>query len=106
FLEDGTEVYNVLDRNLAVGARKGKRLPKQVLGFDANDGAGYWWANSLNTFTGNIAAECGQYGFRYEASAGSTQKLVFPVQQPDGTKLPVDIRTLPFVRFDDNEVHS
>src|SRR5262249_20677131 len=31
FLEDGTEVYNVLDRNLAVGARPTKRLPKQVL---------------------------------------------------------------------------
>ncbi|MBI1831320.1 MAG: hypothetical protein HYR84_07720, partial [Planctomycetes bacterium] len=27
-------------------------------------------------------------------------------QQPDGSKKTVDIRTLPFVRFDDNEVHS
>jgi hypothetical protein len=106
FLEDGTEVYNVLDRNLAVGAKKAKRLPKQVLGFDGNEGAGYWWANSLNTFTRNVATECGNYGFRYEATAGSTQKLVFPVQQPDGSRQPVDIRTLPFVRFDDNEVHS
>src|SRR5262245_7742145 len=34
FLEDGTEVYNVLDRNLAVGARKTKALPQQVLPFD------------------------------------------------------------------------
>ncbi len=40
FLEDGTEVYNVLDRNLAVGAVKGKKLPKQVLPFDGNEGAG------------------------------------------------------------------
>jgi hypothetical protein len=30
FLEDGTEVYNVLDRNLAVGARAAKPLPKQI----------------------------------------------------------------------------
>src|SRR5205814_10591271 len=45
FMEDGTEVYNVLDRNLAVGARHAKRLPKQMLGFDANNGAGLWWAN-------------------------------------------------------------
>lgn len=106
FLEDGTEVYNVLDRNLAVNAKRGKRLPKQVLGFDANDGAGYWWANSLNTFTRNVAAECGNYGFRFEATSGSSQKLVFKVQQPDGSKKPIDIRTLPFVRFDDNEAHS
>ncbi|MBI1832394.1 MAG: G8 domain-containing protein, partial [Planctomycetes bacterium] len=57
FLEDGTEVFNVLDRNLAVGAQRTKRLPKQVLPFDANDGAGFWWANSMNTFTRNVAAE-------------------------------------------------
>jgi RNA polymerase sigma factor (sigma-70 family) len=106
FLEDGTEVYNVIDRNLAVAARRAKRLPKQVLPFDANDGAGFWWANSLNTFTRNVAAECGQYGFRYEATPTSALKLTFPVQQPDGSKQVVDIRTLPFVRFDDNEVHS
>ena len=33
-------------------------------------------------------------------------KLTFKVQQPDGSKKMVDIRTLPFVRFEDNEVHS
>lgn len=106
FFEDGTEVYNVLDRNLAVGARRTKRLPKQILGFDANNGAGYWWANSLNTFTGNVATDNGEYGFRYEASSSKSSPLAFPVQQPDGTTKRVDIRTLPFVRFDDNESHS
>jgi hypothetical protein len=106
FLEDGTEVYNVLDRNLAVGARRGKRLPKQVLAFDPNNGAGFWWANSLNTFTRNVAADNGEYGFRFEATASRSFPLVLPVQQPDGTRKQVDIRTLPFVRFDDNETHS
>jgi hypothetical protein len=106
FLEDGTEVYNVLDRNLAVGARRGKPLPKQILPFDANNGAGYWWANSLNTFTRNIAVDNGEYGFRYEATPSSALQLVFPIQQPDGSKKRVDIRTLPFVRFDGNESHS
>jgi hypothetical protein len=106
FMEDGTEVFNVLDHNLAVGARRGKRLPEQVLPFDQNDGAGFWWANSLNTFTRNVAADNGQYGFRYEATPSSALKLVFRVQQPDGEFSKVDIRTLPFVRFEDNEVHS
>lgn len=106
FLEDGTEVYNVLDRNLAVGARHGKRLPKQVLPFDANEGAGFWWANSHNTFTRNVATDNGEYGFRYEATASKSFPLVFAVQQPDGSKKRVDIRTLPFVRFEDNEVHA
>jgi hypothetical protein len=102
FLEDGTEVYNFLDHNLAVGARPAKPLPRQVLAFDHNDGAGFWWANSLNTFTHNIATENGLYGFRYEAM----ERLVLPIQQPDGRRKEVDIRTLPFVRFDDNEAHS
>jgi hypothetical protein len=106
FLEDGTEVYNVLDRNLAIGAEAGKKLPKQILPFDQNEGAGFWWTCSLNTFTRNVAAECDRYGFRYEATQTSALKLDFHIRQPDGTRKKVDVRTLPFVRFDDNEVHS
>jgi hypothetical protein len=106
FLEDGSEVYNVFDRNLAVQAFRGAPLPKQILPFDKNEGAGFWWANSLNTFTRNVAVECDQYGFRLEATPGKDVNLTLPVRQPDGSKKAVDIRTLPFVRFEDNEVHS
>lgn len=106
FLEDGTETYNVLDQNLAVGATRGKRLPKQVLPFDGNEGAGFWWTCSLNTFTRNVATECGNYGFRYEATPSSSLKLMFPIRQPDGSRKDLDPRTLPFVKFEDNEVHS
>ena len=78
-----------------------------MLPFDDNDGAGFWWANSLNTFTRNVAAESDHYGFRFEATPTQpTSSSIFRVQQPDGSKKPVDIRTLPFVRFDDNEAHS
>jgi hypothetical protein len=106
FLEDGTEVFNVLDHNLAVGARRGKALPKQMLPFDQNEGAGFWWANSLNTFTRNVATDNDLYGFRYEATPTSRLKLTFDIQQPDGKFKKLDIRTLPFVRFDSNEAHS
>ena len=58
FLEDGTEVYNVLDRNLAVQAFTGKPLPKQVLPFDQNDGAGFWWANSSRNTACGIRCTC------------------------------------------------
>ena len=68
YLEDGSETYNVLDRNLAVQAFAGKPLPDQFLPFDHNDGAGFWWANSLNSFTRNVAVECDRYGFRYESA--------------------------------------
>ncbi len=106
FLEDGTEVYNVIDRNLAIGAKRGKPLPKQALPFDQNEGAGFWWTCSLNSFTRNVAAECGNYGFRYEATPSSRLKLNFAIRQPDGSKKMTDPRTLPFIRFEDNEVHS
>ncbi len=105
FFEDGTEVHNVLDRNLAVQAFKGKLLPKQILPFDANDGAGFWWSNSLNTFTNNVSCENDRYGFRFEATQSSAMKMTIPVLQADGRKRPVDIRTLPFVRFENNEAH-
>jgi hypothetical protein len=106
FLEDGTEVFNVLDRNLAVQALRGKALPKQVLPFDANEGAGFWWANSLNTFTRNVTCENGEYGYRFEATPSSSFDIASPeVMQPDGSIRKTDIRTLPFVRFEGNEAH-
>jgi hypothetical protein len=105
FLEDGTEVYNVLDRNLAVQAYSHQRQVGQALPFDANLGAGFWWANSLNTFTRNVACE-NNYGFFFEARTLLGTKLTLPVLQPDGKTKLVDIRTLPFVRFQDNETHT
>src|SRR5262249_39736495 len=105
FLEDGTEVFNVFDRNLAVQARGGNALPGQVIPFDHNDGAGFWWANSLNTFTRNVSCECDEYGYRFDAAKTEAFDPVLPIPQPDGSRRQVDIRTLPFVRFEDNESH-
>ncbi len=106
FLEDGTEVDNFLDGNLAVQARRGAPLPQQALGFDRNEGAGFWWANSQNAFVRNVAVECDQYGFRYEAPAVAGFDPSMTVRHFDGTRRKVDIRTLPFVRFEDNEAHA
>jgi hypothetical protein len=105
FLEDGTETFNVLDRNLAVHAYIGRPLPNQVLPFDKNDGSGFWWANSLNTFTRNVAAECDEYGYFFQAPRTPKFDPVLSVLQADGSRKKVDVRTLPFVRFEDNEAH-
>ena len=67
FLEDGSEVENILDHNLAVQALEGKPLSAQVFPLDHNDGAGFWWANSHNAFTRNVAVECDGYGYRFDA---------------------------------------
>jgi hypothetical protein len=122
FLEDGTEVDNVFDRNLAVQAFIGKPLPSQNLPYDANGGAGFWWANSRNTFVRNVAVECDRYGYKFEATPVNTATLglnvllnddtpetfdlKLPIRMPDGSRSDVDIRRLPFVRFEDNEAHA
>jgi len=106
FLEDATEQYNVLDRNLAVQAYRGKRLPKQVLPFDPNDGAGFWWANGRNTFTRNVACENDEYGYRFEIAKPSNFNPTLNIRTPDGGRTAVDVRTIPFLRFEDNESHS
>ncbi|MFT4551058.1 MAG: hypothetical protein ACI9UA_002842 [Pseudoalteromonas tetraodonis] len=106
FLEDGTEVYNVLDRNLGVQARDGKRLPEQALPFDPNDGGAFWWANGRNTFTRNTACENFRYGFRYDSQKRSNFDSTLNIRQPDGEAVATDIRTLPIYRFEDNESHT
>lgn len=106
FLEDGTEQYNILDRNLAVLCRKGRPIKDQALSFDANEGAGFWWANGRNTLTRNVACQNFRYGYRFEIAKVHGKAPVFDVLQPDGSKQAVDVRTIPFLRFEDNESHS
>ncbi len=106
FLEDGTEQYNILDRNLAVQAYRARPLPKQVLNFDPNDGAGFWWANGRNTLTRNVSCENDEYGFRFDIQKRSNFEPLLALRLPDGTTEQRDVRTVPFLRFEDNESHS
>jgi hypothetical protein len=106
FLEDGTEVYNLLDHNLGVQAYAGKRLSEQVLPFDDNEGAAFWWANGRNTLVRNVGCENDQYGFRYDMQHTSQFDSHLPILQADGSKKSLDVRTIPIWRFDDNEAHT
>jgi G8 domain/Glycosyl transferases group 1 len=106
FLEDGTEVYNVLDRNLGIRAYAGTRLTNQALFYDANDGAAFWWANGRNTLVRNVTCENDRYGYRYESRTGARFDSHLPIRQPDGSRSVVDIRTLPIYRFQHNESHT
>jgi hypothetical protein len=106
FLEDGTEQYNILDRNLAVQAYRGRPLPKQVLSFDPNDGAGFWWANGRNSFTRNVSCENDEYGYRFDIEKRSNFDPVLELRTDAGSAERRDVRTLPFLRFEDNESHS
>ena len=106
FLEDATEQWNVFDRNLAVQAFGSVPLPQQVLAFDPNDGAGFWWANGRNTFTRNVACENDRYGYHFQIAKTPDFNPVRRLRSPDGTVTDRDVRTLPFLRFEDNESHS
>jgi hypothetical protein len=106
FLEDGTEVSNVLDRNLGVHAYAGPRMKGMPLSFDQNDGAAFWWGNGWNTFTRNIGVESDQYGFRYDMQHRGNFNSTLPIRQPDGGVKEVDVRTLPITRFEANEAHG
>lgn len=105
FMEDGTEIYNLLDRNLAVQANRTKRLPKQALPFDENDGAGFWWANGRNTFVRNVTTENDAYGYRYDMQHSRYFNSTLPITMPDGKTEQVDVRTIANWRFDGNESH-
>lgn len=105
FLEDGTETRNVVDRNLACLVHEAEPLPDQTLAFDMNTGAGFWWANSLNVFTRNVAVECDHDGFRFEAIRVKDTLPRALVRQPDGSTAMKDLRTIPFIRFEQNEAH-
>jgi hypothetical protein len=107
FLEDATEQYNILDHNLAVQAFAAKKLPHQALAFDPNEGAGFWWANGRNTLIRNCACENHQYGFRFQIEGSRRGREAFKsLRMPDGSSQETDVRTVPFLRFEDNESHS
>ena len=106
FLEDATEAYNLLDRNLGVQAYSGRRLPKQVLPFDPNDGAAFWWTNARNSIVRNVSCENDEYGFRYDCQDSSGFNAQVPLLMPDGQKQSVDVRHVPTFRFEENEAHT
>jgi hypothetical protein len=96
----------LLDRNLGVQAFRGKRLPRQVLPFDPNDGAAFWWANGRNTLVRNVACENDEYGYRFDMQNSSNFSSTLAIKMPDGETRQVDVRTIPIWRFEDNESHS
>ena len=106
FLEDATEAYNLLDRNLGVQAYTGKRLPQQVLPFDPNDGAAFWWTNARNSIVRNVSCENDEYGFRYDCQDSSGFDAQIPLRAPDGSVSTVDVRRVSTFRFEENEAHT
>lgn len=106
FLEDATEQWNVFDRNLAVQAFNTTPLPRQVLPYDPNDGAGFWWANGRNSFVRNVACENDHYGYHFQIAQAGGFDPVLTLLGPDGSTAQRDVRRIPLLRFEDNESHG
>lgn len=66
FLEDGSEIDNVFDGNLAMGVRSQHRL----LWTDTTP-AGFWITNANNTFVNNVAYNSEAYGFWFDLDASA-----------------------------------
>lgn len=106
FFEDGSEINNIVDHNVAMLVSPGKPLPKQVIPFDPNRGAGFWWSNCQNSFTRNLAVDCAEYGYRFDCKKTEDFDPVLAIRQPDGKTKMQDTRVMPFIRFEDNEAHT
>ena len=103
FLEDASEVFNLLQNNLSVLAYNTDPLPNQALPYDQNDGAGFWFANGRNAFIGNVAAECDRYGFQLDIQGNITRSVL----QPNGAmQNNVHVNRLAFISFKNNEAHG
>jgi len=99
FFEDGTEVFNVLDRNLAVGApRQGPA--KQVLPFRPQRRRRLLVVQQSQHL--HAQRRRGQRPVRLPLRGDADQpaQARLPCQQADGSFSKVDVRTLPFVRFE------
>ena len=61
---------------------RGKAAARPGFSHGPQRGAGFWWANSGNAFMGNVAVECDEYGFRFDAPEAPGVELVAAGPRP------------------------
>lgn len=109
--EDGTEVFNTIQRNLVVKTTfvpdgfdprfNVNRNPNDAS--DRNEGSGYWISNGRNRLIGNAAADSQGWGFAIEPPL----KKIAALANADGTPGPaVAVSRVPLSEFRDNESHG
>ncbi|AGY56722.1 G8 domain-containing protein [Gloeobacter kilaueensis] len=115
FLEDGSEVYNLLDHNLAVNAFNGTAASKESLSYLSGEGFGFWWANGRNALINNQSAENDAFGYLfdiepvtyyYDQTFSGPTALTAPVLNSTGSEVPTLVNSLPLLRFEGNSCHN
>jgi hypothetical protein len=105
--EDGSESYNVIDRNFAVRSRgTGGRLG------DGNEGMGFWFRGTNNYVRGNVAAHFDSneteaaYGYKYFMRLLGTVRIPTAKGQDSTQYVSRDGNNMPILEFKNNEVYS
>jgi hypothetical protein len=105
--EDGSESYNVLERNFAVRSRgTGGRLG------DGNEGMGFWFRGPNNYVRGNVAAHFDSneteaaYGYKYFMRLLGTVRIPTAKGQDTSQYVSRDGNNMPILEFKNNEVYS
>jgi hypothetical protein len=105
--EDGSESYNVIERNFAVRSHgSGGRLG------DGNEGMGFWFRGPNNYVRGNGAAHFDSdeteaaYGFKYFMRLLGTVRIPTAKGQDPAQYVSRDGNNMPILEFKNNEVYS
>lgn len=105
--EDGSESYNVIERNFAVrSSGTGGRLG------GGNEGQGFWFRGPNNYVRGNVAADFDSdeteaaFGYKYFMHMLGTIRIPTSKGQHEPNYAAVDGNNLPILEFSNNEVYS
>jgi hypothetical protein len=112
--EDGTESFNVFERNFAIRSEgSGEFAPRSGYGGATNDpggeGAGFWLRGPNNILRGNVAANVDVFG--YGIAAGALGIVRIPKfkgadTSKDGEYLTLDTTDAPLLEFTGNEAYG
>lgn len=106
FLEDGSEVYNLVDNNLGVQAYMTGKLPNQALAYDGNNGGCYWAANARNFVYNSTFVECDNDDSFILEYAPNYQAMEMDVLMPDGSRQNQDVSLMSGGKIKGLEVHT
>ena len=92
FLEDGVEIGNTFENNLAILVKPSDSLQNEDI-----TPAAFWATNPNNTYIGNTAAGCSHFGFWYRLKTTPDGPSYTPYYHPNLVSMGL---------FDNNTVHS
>ena len=100
FLEDGSEMGNLVDRNV-VALTRSPLQSDALLATDNSTLSSFWITNPNNTFTNNVAGGGDMNGFWFAFPASPTG-----LSKTNGINAGLVMNTVPFKEFSFNKAHS